>query len=418
MILAFIIRGQIDKEPACSYWNTAEFFEVANSGDVTRCLEATIFVRWFLWQKEADVKVKDKDGDTPLHYAAKYSQSNAVIITLVNAGADVTAQGKNGWTPLHIAARLCKPDQFIKALLDAGADVNAPTEEGETPLQEANDKCRNHGNSVIIETISRKVALISTTEERNQDTTSNVAFSRPQNEVNVSRDKENICSNWNTEAFFEEEKEDVVLRCLKEGSDPKAQDNFDMMTPLHYAVKYRQPDAVIDALLAEEGVDVNAKDRSERTPLHIAAWYSISRDVIDALVDKKDRKGADVEARNKDGRTPLHEAAWFSTTPEIITALAEAEADLDAKSDRNMTPLHVAARYNKSNKSSEVIEALLDAYEDDGARREALKKEDKAGMTPWDYAQKNDFLKETDTYDKLKQLSEPAPQVATKTSER
>ena len=137
VILAFIIRGQIDKEPACSDWNTAEFFEVANSGDVTRCLELSFPKRLLLWQEKADVNARDDDGMTPLHYAAKYSQSNAVIRKLVAAGADVNARDDDGMTPLHYAARLCKPDQFIKALLDAGADINAKNKDDWTPLQEA-----------------------------------------------------------------------------------------------------------------------------------------------------------------------------------------------------------------------------------------------------------------------------------------
>ena len=57
-----------------------------------------------LLKNGADVNAKNKDGDTPLHHAARNSNYNTVEVLLKN-GADVNAKNKNGDTPLHWAEK-------------------------------------------------------------------------------------------------------------------------------------------------------------------------------------------------------------------------------------------------------------------------------------------------------------------------
>ncbi len=61
----------------------------------------------------------------------------------VRSTPDVNARDKNGMTPLHFAAMSGTP-AFIAALLEAGASGSAKTEKGETPfdLAESNDKVK------------------------------------------------------------------------------------------------------------------------------------------------------------------------------------------------------------------------------------------------------------------------------------
>ena len=46
----------------------------------------------------------NKDGWTPLHYAAKNGLKNEVTALLAK-NANVNATNKDGWTPLHFAAK-------------------------------------------------------------------------------------------------------------------------------------------------------------------------------------------------------------------------------------------------------------------------------------------------------------------------
>ena len=87
---------------------------------------------------------------------------------------------------------------------------------------------------------------------------------------------------------------------------------------------------------------------------------------------------ADIEARNHSSKTPLHLAALFGQ-PDVAAALIEAGADLEAKVGwfsgggcgppggfraTNETPLHLAARYAKP----EVVQVLLSAKANVAAR--------------------------------------------------
>ena len=51
-----------------------------------------------------DVNVRNKDGLTPLHFAAGYGTPDN-IAALVSEGADVETRTKYGETPLHFAAK-------------------------------------------------------------------------------------------------------------------------------------------------------------------------------------------------------------------------------------------------------------------------------------------------------------------------
>ena len=79
-----------------------------------------------------DPNARAEDGWTPLHRAARDSESPAVVQVLLDAGADLNAQAEDGWTPLHFAAGLSKTPEVVQVLLDAGADPKARTKNGQT----------------------------------------------------------------------------------------------------------------------------------------------------------------------------------------------------------------------------------------------------------------------------------------------
>ena len=82
----------------------------------------------------ADVNARAENGWTPLH-AAGTSKTPAIVTALVKAGADVNARNENGgWTPLHVAAGNSTTPAAVTVLVKAGAEVNARDENGATPL--------------------------------------------------------------------------------------------------------------------------------------------------------------------------------------------------------------------------------------------------------------------------------------------
>jgi ankyrin repeat protein len=80
----------------------------------------------------ADVDVKNKWGDTPLHLAKNVE----IAKLLIEKGADVNAKDNGGETPLHLAS-YNDSIELATLLLDRGADVGAKDDDGETPLDTA-----------------------------------------------------------------------------------------------------------------------------------------------------------------------------------------------------------------------------------------------------------------------------------------
>ena len=67
-------------------------------------------------------KAKDKNGKTPLHYAAQYNRGEAAVLLIKN-GADPDAKNVNGEAPLHYASFLGRVE-VMTILIEKGADIN------------------------------------------------------------------------------------------------------------------------------------------------------------------------------------------------------------------------------------------------------------------------------------------------------
>ena len=77
-------------------------------------------------------EVREKDGRTPLHAAAKRGHKKTVAV-LLNEGAFVDSRDNEGNTPLHLAAAAGHEDT-VRALLSDGADATIRNNAGRTPL--------------------------------------------------------------------------------------------------------------------------------------------------------------------------------------------------------------------------------------------------------------------------------------------
>jgi formylglycine-generating enzyme required for sulfatase activity/ankyrin repeat protein len=95
-----------------------DIFELAKIG-TQQSVQAAI-------NQGADVNVRDKDGLTPLMYAARQNPNHEVTAALLRAGAEINAGDLYGRSALMYAARWNPNPEVISALLKAGADFEAP----------------------------------------------------------------------------------------------------------------------------------------------------------------------------------------------------------------------------------------------------------------------------------------------------
>jgi len=109
---------------------------------------------------------------------------------------------------------------------------------------------------------------------------------------------------------------------------------------------------VVECLTAY-GANINTADSKGNTALSLAS-FSVSKRT-EAVVETLLKNKADVKVRNQEGSTALHHACQFGRT-YVLMMLLDAGGDPHATNALGETPLDVAARYDRR----EVVSFLLD----------------------------------------------------------
>jgi ankyrin repeat protein len=145
-------------------------------------------------------------------------------------------------------------------------------------------------------------------------------------------------------------------------------ENYLGETPLHLVRQGKygsQNGARIAQILLDAGLDVNARDKRNWTPLHAASYYGRPK-IAQVLLDR----GAIIEVGDDQGRTPLHHASQGNFESQeagcrIAELLLESGADPNAQDKYLQTPLHVASRWGRP----EIVRMLLGCTAVKSARR-------------------------------------------------
>lgn len=95
-----------------------------------------------------ELDARDKEGRTPLFYAARDGDV-LIAAKLLDNGSTVNARDKNGETPLHFAARGYQPE-VAEFLIQRGADIEAEDLHGNTPLWRAVFESKGKGGVIEV----------------------------------------------------------------------------------------------------------------------------------------------------------------------------------------------------------------------------------------------------------------------------
>ncbi|XP_014228584.2 ankyrin repeat and protein kinase domain-containing protein 1-like [Trichogramma pretiosum] len=206
------------------------------------------------------VNVQDYEGNTPLLLALYHGQLKLVEL-LLRRGNDPNIPDKKGLTPLHWALLKRGREEMIELLLRNGANPNMVNKEGSTPLHVI---CTNYYYREFCE------IFFNICEELNQFVQVNAQDKLGNTPLHLT-----LKHNYMKQAEL----------LLKKDADPNIV-NAEGSTPLHIFCNRRHDENsfMIDLFFAVNEVQVDARDKEGRTPLHYAVT-NLSSYVVDVLLN-------------------------------------------------------------------------------------------------------------------------------------
>jgi len=250
-----------------------------------------------LLERGAKVNVRNKEGATPLHAAARKSNMNAVTVLLEKGGAHIDAVDGDGRTPFLFSS---KPD-MMGLLLEQGADVNSRDDSGNNLLHRMCSLYEiAHGQTEACIALLLGAGI----------------------DLNAKGYKGNTPL---IKAIGSRVSGKIFERFLKDGADPnivndKGWNALHTVSDIGWGESGRE---CVDLLLRTSAVDVNEPTKDGATALHLQIWSG--RDAISKLL----KHGADVNARARNGSTPLGGAIGRPRNLNTIKLLLDHGADVN-----------------------------------------------------------------------------------------
>ncbi|XP_039436937.1 transient receptor potential cation channel subfamily A member 1-like isoform X2 [Culex pipiens pallens] len=340
-----------------------------------------------------DIQQGGEHGRTALHLAAIYDNEECARILISEFGASPRKPCNNGYYPIHEAAKNAS-SKTMEVFFQWGESKGCTREEmisfydseGNVPLHSA-----VHGGDIkAVELCMKSGAKISTQQH---DLSTPVHLAAAQGAIDIVK----------LMFMMQPLEKRISLNCT----------DIQKMTPLHCAANFDHPEIV--EYLVQEGADINALDKENRSPLLLSASRAGWRTVMILI-----RLGANIELKDVNSRNVLHLvimnggrldefAKQVSTTQSekyllqlmnekddtgcsplhyasreghirSLENLIQLGACINLKNNNNESPLHFAARYGRFNTVRQLLDSEKGTF--------IINESDGEGLTPLHIASK------------------------------
>ncbi len=271
--------------------------------------------------------VQNKKGQTPLHIAIE-AKNELMVCCLLQHNCLITFADKDGNLPMHIAAKNQSP-QIVALLRNEALKRKAAFERSYLPAMLLLPQFDIHSKNKLHQSAFR--------------------IARQSNNESVK----SLLASIGGQDHFED-----ALNFLYQDDEQKLLDLIDAHpyvvhdrdengnTLLHHVMLVQKESALrIIEKLVRHGADINVENNDKQTALHFLAqlgFHSSATPEASSLLNALLRFGVKVNAANDQGFTPLHYAATQNTI-EIVDLLIAKGANKDFAANNGLTPLHVAA---------------------------------------------------------------------------
>ena len=260
------VRMLIGGDPDLDHWN----FTVLHRIVLGLCPESSASLTQQLHHNHSLINSPDRDGRTPLHWAAKRGDVEQVIL-LLKWRADPNLADKWLMRPLHEAATGETVD-CVRELIDAGADIETRNTRGRTPMQFA------------LQGAGEKVSIIQMLVQFGADINSRADYGSTPLMLAIS-------------GLLDAKLENVTA-AVELGADIDAQDDNGDSVAMIAAIKNGFQ---MMEYLVGKGVLLSTRNHKGQTILHLAALYC---DVnVIKLLTTANLQGVDVGAKDCNGDT-------------------------------------------------------------------------------------------------------------------
>ena len=258
------------------------------------------------------INSKTEDGRTPLHVAV-IGDHKELVEYLIREGANIDALDKEGRTPLLNAIMLKKPE-LAHSLIKLGADVKIKCKEGANAIiyalffgpEDLIEPILDSGQDVN-ERYEGGVTLIQGAAALGHKNALNILLARGA-DVNVSSDR------GETPLYFgvQQGRTENVEWLLSHGAQTQCKLEDSGRDLLHLATLKGYTDIV--KLLVDNGVDIDATDKSGKTALQYAEKYGHKK-----IANLLKTHGADVTLpEENNGRPPFLERALEDSEAAVL----------------------------------------------------------------------------------------------------